>query len=747
MMSTQQRYVANNYKYKAFISYSHSDEKWASWLHKALEAYRPPKGLVGQETPYGPVPARFAPVFRDREELATSTSLGDTLTEALRASACQIVICSPRAAKSRWTNEEILAFKRLGKAHRIFALIVDGEPGASENPETADEECFPPALIYELGEDNELTDVRTEPIAADARPGKDPKQAAKLKLLAGMLGVGFDDLRQREVQRRQRRMMVLTAAAVVGMTITSGLAITAYVARLEAEEQRRIAEIEAETARQTTEFMVGLFEVSDPSEALGNTITAREILDKGAARIDEELADQPEIQATLMDTMGTVYTSLGLYDAAAPLVLQALERRQDLFGQDHADVARSKNHLGEVLALRADYAEAEREQREALQMQQRLYGESHPEIAATMADLSDVLFRQGKYVEAEPIIRKALEMRRAIFGDAHAEIAESLEDLGRNYEALGDYEQASSYLYTALDMRRAVHPGVHPDTAIALTNLANLLYEMANYEKAEALDREALEMKRVLLGDVHPEIVAGLNNLAFSLHDRGDYEGAEAMYREALAMSKRLLGDSHPDVAAVQTNLAYLFYDKGDTEEAIHVMRGSLDIYRNELGNEHPDVANTATMLGYWLIQQRDFWEAERLLDEALVIQRELFGDAHPDFAGTLTAKAELLLETGRFEESRETASEARQILQANLPEGHWRTAMAASAEGAALVKLALYQDAEALLLSSHKVLTDSATGLPLAAEQSQFRVAELYRAWGKPGEANKYLAENRVTN
>jgi hypothetical protein len=302
--------LAKNYKYKAFISYSHSDEKLAAWLHKALEAYRPPKGLVGRETPYGPVPERFAPVFRDREELATSTSLGDTLTQALEDSACQIVICSPRAAASKWTNEEILTYKRLGRSHRIFALIIDGEPGASLNPETADEECFPPALIYEMGDDGELSDVRSEPIAADARPGKDPKQAAKLKLLAGMLGVGFDELRQREVQRRHRRMMVLTTAAVIGMTITSGLAVTAYVARLEAEEQRRIAEIEAETARQTTDFMVGLFAVSDPSEALGNKITAREILDKGAERIDAELADQPEIQATLMFSVTNILRSL-----------------------------------------------------------------------------------------------------------------------------------------------------------------------------------------------------------------------------------------------------------------------------------------------------------------------------------------------------------------------------------------------------------------------------------------------------
>ncbi|NIW23860.1 MAG: tetratricopeptide repeat protein, partial [Gammaproteobacteria bacterium] len=357
--------------------------------------------LVGRQTPMGRVPERFAPVFRDREELATSTSLGEMLTESLRASACQIVICSPRAAKSRWTNEEIMAFKRLGKANRIFALIVDGEPGASENPETAELECFPPALIYELGEDNELSDVRSEPIAADARPGKDPRQAAKLKLLAGMLGVGYDDLRQREVQRRQRRLMVLATASLVGMAITSGLAVTAYLARLEAEEQRRIAEIEAETARQTTQFMVGLFEVSDPSESLGNTITAREILDKGAERIEIELNDQPVIQATLMDTMGTVYTSLGLYEPATTLVSQALDKRIALHGREHPEVVSSLNHLGEVQTLKADYAEAERNLREALETRRELFGNEHADVAATASDLAYVLTLQGEYEAAE----------------------------------------------------------------------------------------------------------------------------------------------------------------------------------------------------------------------------------------------------------------------------------------------------------------------------------------------------------
>ncbi len=122
--------MPTDYKYRAFISYSHKDEKWASWLHKALETFKIPKYLVGDTTPMGTVPERMGKVFRDREELSTSASLGTDLTQALDDSACQIVICSPNAANSHWTNEEILTYKRLGRQDRIFCLIVDGEPYA-----------------------------------------------------------------------------------------------------------------------------------------------------------------------------------------------------------------------------------------------------------------------------------------------------------------------------------------------------------------------------------------------------------------------------------------------------------------------------------------------------------------------------------------------------------------------------------------------------------------------------------------
>ncbi|MBT8101341.1 MAG: toll/interleukin-1 receptor domain-containing protein, partial [Gammaproteobacteria bacterium] len=576
--------MAKEFKYKAFISYSHSDEKWATWLHRSLENYKVPKPIVGNETAMGEIPARLAPVFRDRDELPSATNLGELLTQSLEDSATQIVICSPAAANSNWVNEEILTYKRLGRSNRIFCLIVDGEPWASDKPGQEEQECFPPALRHELGDSGELSDVRAEPIAADARPEGDGKVNARLKLISGMLGVGFDALKQREQHRRHQRMLVFTTAAFVGMAITSGLAVTAYLARIEAEEQRNRAQIEAETARQTTQFMVGLFEVSDPSEALGNTITAREILDKGAVRIEGELADQPEIQATLMDTMGTVYKSLGLYPEAVRLVDQSLQKRRELFGDQHPEVAQSLTHLGEVLTLDASYEEAEAHLREALVVRQDLFGESSAEVAETATDLADVLHRQGRYDDARLLILNALAYRRAVSSAPNTKVAESLEDLGLNDYEQGQYEQAVPVLREALKMRRELHGETHPDLAESINNLAWALLDQGELEEAEALYREALTMKRLLLGDQHPELANGINNIGYVLELRGDLAAAETAYRESLAMNRELLGDDHPESAAVMSNLAFVLYAKGETEEAVATLRDVFSIRRRAFG-------------------------------------------------------------------------------------------------------------------------------------------------------------------
>ena len=725
------------FKYRAFISYSHRDESWARWLHRGLENYRVPRHLVGRETAHGPVPARLAPVFRDRDELATATNLGETLTRALAQSACQIVVCSPAAARSRWVREEILAFKRLGREQRIFSLIVSGEPGAAAHPATADEECFPPELILRIGRDGELTTEPTEPIAADVRPHKDGRQDALLKLIAGMLDVGFDDLKQREVHRRQRRLMALVTASIAGMTITSGLAVAAWLARNEAERERARAESEAETAKQTTRFMVDLFKVSDPSEALGNKITAREILDKGAARIDAELAAQPAIQATLMDTMGTVYTSLGLYSSAIPLAREALDKRRLLPERNEAAIAESLSHLGIALSRNADFPEAEQRLREALAMQRNVFGKDSAEVATTLSALADVMSFTGEYDKGEPVIAEALRIRRKLYGRAHPDVATSLGDLGVNFGERGDFKQANAYLREALAMQRELHGAVHPDLAEALNNLAWSMMGLNEPTFAEPLYQEALEMKRKMLGDAHPELAAGLNNLAFVLETKGDYRGAEQAYRESLAMNLKLLGPSHPEIALVMSNLAFVLDEKGDRRAAIRLQRQSLEMSRHELGSEHPDVAGGAANLAYWLISTGEYAEAERLLDESLAIRRKALGPEHPQVASTLTVRANLLVAEKRYAEARDVARDALRILAVHVPDEHWQVAMARNAEGAALTGLGQYAAAEKLLLASLPRLSGSP--IPDLSRSGRLRLTELYTRWGKPDEARKY--------
>jgi len=237
-------------RFRAFISYSHKDRDWARWLHRALESYAIPKRLVGREGPDGPVPPRLRPVFKDRENLAANASLRASVNDALAASSALIVVCSPNAEGSEWVEEEVVRFKAMHGEARVFPLIVAGAPDAARRPGREAEECFPPAVRFQVGPDGALTDRRAEPIAADVRPGGDGRRLAKLKLVAGLLALDLDDLIQRDAQRRNRQLVAISAASVVGAVVMGGLAIAALVSRNEAREQRAQAE-------GLVEFMLG----------------------------------------------------------------------------------------------------------------------------------------------------------------------------------------------------------------------------------------------------------------------------------------------------------------------------------------------------------------------------------------------------------------------------------------------------------------------------------------------------------
>ena len=545
---------------------------------------------------------------------------------------------------------------------------------------------------------------------------------------------------------RKKRTQQLKNAIVVAL---AGLSITAGSAAFLAQQQRNLAmgashraEVEAETARQTTDFMVGLFDVLDPSEARGNTVTAREIMDKGAKRIEQELVGQPAIQATLMETMGTVYMSLGLYDQAASLLQSALDKRKTLYGDRHLEVARSLQRLGEVLKLKAEYEPAELMFHDALALRREMLGNEHVDTARSIYELADLLGRMGEFSAAEPLFREALALQRQLIGEKSKEVAQSLEGLALNLYDQGNYGDSVPLLRDAVAIQRELYDGPHPDLAEALNNLGFVISEIGEYEESEQLFREALAMKRVLYpGDAHPEIAMGLNNVAFVLHDQRKYDEAEVLYREAIDMQRKLLGDDHPDVAMALNNLAFLTYAKGDLDSAIAMSRESLDMYRRTVGDEHPSVARSMHNLAMWLMEDNDYASAEPLLREALELRRKLLGPEHADVAGSMTLLATLLVDTERYDEALPLASSAKAICIKAFTPDHWRTATAASAEGAALAGLHQYDEAEKLLLESFNVLRNDAGASPFYTSNASRWLAKLYQARGQPGEAAKYLA------
>jgi hypothetical protein len=222
-------------RYRAFISYCHRDDKVASWLHRQIETYRVPRAIVGHDSPYGPVPRRLGKVFRDEEELGGAAELGPQLEGALRDSAALIVICSKDSAKSYWVDHEVRFFKQINPERPVLAVIANGVPGS------ADAECFPMSLRYHVDAEGDLLlDQPAEPLAPDLT--KLDRDAVKLKLIAGLLGVGYDELARRDLRRERRRIALLSSAGLLVTLAFAALALAALGYAQDAIRQRDRAE-------------------------------------------------------------------------------------------------------------------------------------------------------------------------------------------------------------------------------------------------------------------------------------------------------------------------------------------------------------------------------------------------------------------------------------------------------------------------------------------------------------------------
>jgi tetratricopeptide (TPR) repeat protein len=447
-------------RYYAFLSYSHQDEELADWLHRELEKFRVPHALAGRLTEHGAIPRRLTPIFRDQHELSAADDLADGIEAALASSQFLVVLCSPAAAASRWTNAEIEAFKRTRPEGCVLAAIASGEPFASDMPGREAEECFPPALRYRYDRRGRSTSKRAEPLAADLRGGHDGQRTGLLKLIAGMLGVGLDELVQRETTRRHRQLGWLAAASLAGMAVTSTLAVAAFHARNEAREQRREAE-------GLVGFMLG--DLKDKLEPIGRLdaldgVGAR-VLDYYRKQDKSELSDAALSQRSkALSLMGQVAGLRGDAGQSERLYREAMGGTSEAIRRNPNDTQALYEHaqnvfqIGELARDRGDFGAAEAAYREYKRLADRMVAlqpdnlKWRVEAEDAEANLGIVFFNQRRFIEADRQFQTALSTIDAVVAVDPSK-ADYQEALSETLGWLGDAKLASGDLGGAQQAR------------------------------------------------------------------------------------------------------------------------------------------------------------------------------------------------------------------------------------------------------------------------------------------------------
>jgi tetratricopeptide (TPR) repeat protein len=637
-------------RYSAFISYNHRDGRIAAWVHRAIETYKIPPHLRGRQTRLGVLGARLPPVFRDREEMATSADLSQSIREALAQSASLIVICSPDAAKSRWVNEEVRSFTALGRRDRIQCLIVRGSP---------DSDNFDPILPYLPGALFE--DGGQEPLAADIRPGHDRPREGVLKLLAGILDLPFDELRQRDQARRQRRMALIFAGMAVGLVITSGLAAAAFLARNEAVRERDIADQKTMTAERTVDFVKSLFEVSDPSESRGATVTAREILDRGAQRIDRDLREQPTVKAELYTTLGEVYAGLGLYHQGETLVRHGLK----LNGVEIGTLARQYAALGDAQSRQGRYNDAVKTYQQALKLA-RMPDAYRPDLVSRiLVGLGEVQSEQGNFQPAQHNIREALKLDKDASGATSDYVARDLETLAAAQTDNNDFDGGRESYKNALAIRLKIQGSSHPRVAEDLNSLGSIAY-FQNDPSAEGYYQRAYNSYHAVLGDNHPEVATTMNNLALLKLERRDFANAEPLLKHAVEVIETQRNDDFDDLAFEYENLGRVERGLGHLPEAKALFHKALTVARM---HKHRNLAPILVDLADMACTAGDTTTGLAHLDEAAPIMATTYANVPWRSAWVQVIRAGCLVAQGH-----KTA--AQQLLKDSVPvlEKRWAT-------------------------------------------------------------------------
>lgn len=404
----------------------------------------------------------------------------------------------------------------------------------------------------------------------------------------------------------------------VGAAMAGALAVLVVgFAVLQAMALRRITQ-ERDRAARISDFMVSSFRVVDPSEARGNQVTAREILDKASTQIDQGLSREPEMQSQMLMVMGSVYENLGLYSRAESIYRKAVANREQQQGANSDGALKARASLAWVLYRRGQYKESEQILQAVLRERMKRNGANNADTVTVMDYLGAVLNDEGNAKQAEELARQALDYRMRTLGPNNAATLVSMGHLALTLQSQARWPEAESLDRQQLEGWHRLEGEDSPRGLGAADNLAIILYRENRLAEAEALDRKTLATKKRVLGPDHPETVRSMNTLTAVLTDEGKLDEALELERDVVAIRTRVLGAEHHLTLSAMSNLAEILTRKGELNEAQQLLVKARDGEARVLGPDHPATATATYNLACLMLKKNQPTEALKLLNDAV---------------------------------------------------------------------------------------------------------------------------------
>jgi eukaryotic-like serine/threonine-protein kinase len=469
------------------------------------------------------------------------------------------------------------------------------------------------------------------------------------------------------IQEKPRRR--LRRAIVSGVALAFLLAGVKYTVDL--GRQRRQALQARDEATNVVKFLVNLFSVSDPGEARGNTITAREVLDKGAREIGQGLEKQPLTKARMMDTIGTVFRKLGLYPQAEPLVTGALEIREKELKPSDLQVAESLLSLAALRERQGQFQESKALYQRALDIRAKALPPGDPLIAEAQLGLGEIHFELNELADAEALYKSSLEIREKALGPDHPDVAGSLLDLGWLYYSDSQFERAEAiYKRSLAILEKSLGPD-HPDVADNLGSLGALCLWLRRYKESEDYYRRALAIKEKVYGPDHPRVADSYDSLGLLHEYQRQWPEAREYAEKALAIRRKVLGEDHPDLARCYFSLGTLDHRQGRFEAAERSYRKAIALIEKAYGQDTVEITALLGNIADICVVEGRMSEAEALLRRALANMEKGFGAKHIRMAHPLCQLGAFLTLAGRFKEAEACFARSQALVEKGAGPGN----------------------------------------------------------------------------